>query len=94
MNYDKCNAVTKHSECRSAEDEALLVVCASELAQLYTAIAADKVHSLCHFGSVMQCQVVLLYALYECALHECAALSDAAAEHGCVNHLELADRVR
>ena len=46
--YNKHNAVTKLSECRPAEEEALLVVCATELAQLYTAIAADKVHPLCH----------------------------------------------
>ena len=76
MNYDKCNAVTKLSACRSAEDEALLVVCASELAQLYTAIAADKVHFLCHVE--VSCNVKS--SCHMLCMHECAALSDAAAE--------------
>jgi len=42
--------------CRDLSREGLLVVCASELAQLYTTIAADKVSAmqLCYQTSLTQ----------------------------------------
>ena len=89
---DSHSAVTKLSECRFVQDEALLVVCATELAQVYTTIAADKVFFLCHVE--LSCHFKL--SQHELRMHKClncAELSDPAVKHGCVNHQEVADRI-
>ena len=79
-------------DCRLAEDEALVVVCATELAQLYTTVAADKVHSLCRLE--LSCHVQL--SRHVLCMHkrpDFAELSDTAAKHGCMNRHEVADRM-
>ena len=59
-------------QCRLAGDESLLVVCATELAQLYTSIAADKVAHLFNacplHVSLMHTPQAVLAELYRCII--------------------------
>ena len=81
-NLRQAQCYDKLSECRPAEEEALLVVCATELAQLYTTIAADKVLALSHVE--LSCHVNFsrhMLCMYR--RPNCAEPSDTAAKYVC-----------